>query len=92
MKQWLNSSLTSEEIYDRYGHGLSEEKIMSLYKYEAGELSKEKYSVKEYMITYDPLTAYALHMPFDRSTQLSYGEKYIERRELLCSENQDLRC
>lgn len=34
-----------------------------------------------------------LHMPFDRrSTQLSCGEKYIERRELLCSENQDLGC
>ena len=63
MKQWLKSSLTSEEIYDRYGHGLSEEKIMSLYKYEAGELSKEKYS-GEYMVTYDPLTAYALRQKY----------------------------
>ena len=59
----MNSSLTSEEIYDRYGHGLSEEKIMSLYKYEAGELSKEKYS-GEYMVTYDPLTAYALRQKY----------------------------
>ena len=84
----MNSSLTSEEIYDRYGHGLSEEKIMSLYKYEAGELSKEKYSVKEYMITYDPLTAYALRQKYP---VVVWG-KYIERRELLCSENQDLRC
>lgn len=76
MKQWLNSSLTSEEIYDRYGHGLSEEKIMSLYKYEAGELSKEKYS-GEYMVTYDPLTAYALRQKYP---VVVWGKIYRKKR------------
>ena len=33
---------------------------MSLYTYEPGELPREKYSGKEYTVTYDPLTAYAL--------------------------------
>lgn len=77
MKQWLNSSLTSEEIYDRYGHGLSEEKIMSLYKYGAGELSKDKYSGKEYMVTYDPLTAYALRQKYP---VIVWGKIYRKKR------------
>lgn len=72
----MNSSLTSEEIYDRYGHGLSEEKIMSLYKYEAGELSKEKYS-GEYMVTYDPLTAYALRQKYP---VIVWGKIYRKKR------------
>lgn len=72
----MNSSLTSEEIYDRYGHGLSEEKIMSLYKYEAGELSKEKYS-GEYMVTYDPLTAYALRQKYP---VVVWGKIYRKKR------------
>lgn len=77
MKQWLNSSLTSEEIYDRYGHGLSEEQIMSLYTYEAGELSRKKYSGKEYMITYDPLTAYALRQKYP---VVVWGKIYRKKR------------
>lgn len=77
MKQWLNSSLTSEEIYDRYGHGLSEEKIMSLYTYEVGELPREKYNGKEYMITYDPLTAYALRQKYP---VVVWGKIYRKKR------------
>lgn len=77
MKQWLNSSLTSEEIYDRYGHGLSEEKIMSLYTYEAGELLKDKYIGKEYMITYDPLTAYSLRQKYP---VVVWGKTYRKKR------------
>ena len=77
MKRWLNSSLTSEEIYDRYGHGLSEEKIMSLYTYEAGEMSKDKYIGKEYMITYDPLTAYSLRQKYP---VVVWGKSYRKKR------------
>ena len=73
----MNSSLTSEEIYDRYGHGLSEKRIMSLYTYETGELSKDKYSSKEYTITYDPLTAYALRQKYP---VVVWGKKYRKNR------------
>lgn len=55
----MNSNLTEEEIQDRYGHGLSEDQIKTLYPYEEGEL-KGDYGGQDYMTTYDPLTAYAL--------------------------------
>lgn len=60
----MNSNLTEEEIQDRYGHGLSEDKIVSLYPYEKGELNIEEYSGQDYMTTYDPLTAYALRQKY----------------------------
>lgn len=63
MNKWLNSNLTEEEIQDRYGHGLSEDQIKSLYPYENGEL-KGEYGGQDYTITYDPLTAYALRKRF----------------------------
>nr|UVM94598.1 MAG: hypothetical protein [Bacteriophage sp.]UVX80445.1 MAG: hypothetical protein [Bacteriophage sp.] len=60
----LSDNLTQEEIQDRYGHGLSEDKIVSLYPYEKGELNIEEYSGQDYMTTYDPLTAYALRQKY----------------------------
>lgn len=59
----MNSNLTEEEIQDRYGHGLSEDQIKSLYPYEEGEL-KGDYGGQDYTMTYDPLTAYALRKRF----------------------------
>ena len=53
----MSDNLTQEDIQDRYGHGLSEDKIVSLYPYEKGELNIEEYSGQDYMTTYDPLTA-----------------------------------
>lgn len=73
----MNSNLKQEDIQDRYGHGLSEEKIMSLYTYEAGEMSKDKYSGKEYMVTYDPLTAYALRQKYP---VIVWGKTYRKKR------------
>ena len=49
---------------------------MSLYKYEAGELSKEKYR-GEYMVTYDPLTAYALRQKYP---VIVWGKIYRKKR------------
>ena len=49
---------------------------MSLYKYEAGELSKEKYS-GEYMVPYDPLTAYALRQKYP---VIVWGKIYRKKR------------
>lgn len=74
----MNSNLTQEDIQDRYGHGLSEEKIMSLYPYEPGEVAKNEYS-GEYMVTYDPLTAYALRQ---RYPVLIWGKKYKKDRRV----------
>lgn len=59
----MNSNLTEEEIHDRYGHGLSENQIKSLYPYEDGEL-RDEYGGQDYTMTYDPLTAYALRKRF----------------------------
>ena len=59
----MNNSLSPEEIYDRYGHGLTESQIMSLYPLDTGELKKE-YGGQEYTVTYDLLTAYALRQKY----------------------------
>lgn len=67
----MNDNLTQEDIQCRYGHGLSEEKIMSLYPYEGGELNTEEYSGQEYTVTYDPLTAYALR---ERYPVIAWGK------------------
>lgn len=59
----MNSSLTEEEIQDRYGHGLSANQIKSLFPFEDGELRSD-YGGQDYTVTYDPLTAYALRKRF----------------------------
>lgn len=71
----LISSLTEEEIQDRYGHGLNESQIMSLFPYEDGELSEEE--CKGYTVTYDPMTAYALRKTYP---VLAWGKKRKNNR------------
>lgn len=60
----MSDNLTTEEIYERYGHRLTESNIKSLYPYEDGEFIKEEYSGQEYTVTYDPLTAYVLRQKY----------------------------
>lgn len=73
----LMDNLTSDEVYDLYGHRLLEADIKSLYPYEDGNFCKEEYSGQDCMITYDPLTAYALRQKYPVKV---WGKKYEKNR------------
>lgn len=72
------NNLNREEIYDLYGHGISEEEVMSLYPCDKGVFQLEKYNTPDYTVTYDPHTAYCLRQK--NIPLVVWGKQYKNHR------------